>query len=131
MSPIAWMAGASLVSWLAVSAIGGNQVNPEALFGMLGPLVSACVAWIAMVKAYRSAPERLTSVMMLGFAVKLLFFGVYVAVMVRIVGLRPMPFVTVFTSYFIALYAMQALFLKRLMLTVPSTGRTGAFRSPR
>src|SRR5829696_6706631 len=101
MSPIAWMAGASLVSWLA------------------------------MVRAYRSAPERLTSVMMLGFGAKLLFFGLYVAVMVRVVGLRPVPFVTVFTGYFIALYAMQALFLKRLMLIVPSTERTGAFRSPR
>ena len=123
MTPIAWMAGASVASWLAVSALGGDRVNPEALFGMLGPLVSACVAWIAMVRAHRVAPERLTSVMMVGFAVKLLFFGVYVAVMVRVVGLRLVPFVTVFTTYFIALYAMQALFLKRLMLTVPSTAR--------
>ena len=122
-APLAWMAGASAVSWLAVRAIGGDRVNPEALFGMFGPLVSACVAWMAMVRAHRSAPERLTSVMMVGFAVKLLFFGVYVAVMVRVVGLRPVPFVTAFTSYFIALYAMQALFLKRLMTTVPSPDR--------
>jgi hypothetical protein len=123
MTAIAWMAGASVASWLAVSALGDDRVNPEALWGMLGPLVSACVAWISMVRAHRSAPERLTAVMMVGFALKLLFFGVYVAVMVRVVGLRLVPFVTVFTGYFIALYAMQALFLRRLMLTVPSTGR--------
>ena len=115
MTPLAWMAGASVTSWLAVSAIGGERLNPEALYGMLGPLVSACVAWIAMVRAHRAAPERLTAVMMLGFAVKLVFVGLYVAVMIRVLGLRPVPFVTVFTSYFIALYAMQALFLKRLM----------------
>ena len=48
MTQIAWMAGASLVSWLAVSAIGGDRVNPEALYGMLGPLASACIAYRAM-----------------------------------------------------------------------------------
>ena len=29
-------------------------------------------------------------------------------------ALRPVPFVVAFVTYFIALYAMQALFLKRL-----------------
>ena len=125
MTAIAWMAGASVVAWLAVSAIGGDRVNPEALYGMLGPLASACVAWIVMVRVHRSTPERLTAVMMAGFAVKLLFFGVYVVVMLRVLALRPVPFVTAFTSYFIALYAMQALFLKRLMATVPSPDRAG------
>src|SRR5688572_11323985 len=122
MTPIAWMAGASLVSWFAVSAIAGDRVNPEALFGMVGPLVSACVAWIAMQRAHRAAPERLMAVMMVGFAAKLVFFGVYVAVMLRVLALRPVPFVTVFTSYFIALYGMQALFLKRL--TMPNRKST-------
>ena len=125
MTAIAWMAGASVVAWLAVSAIGGDRVNPEALYGMLGPLASACVAWIVMVRVHRSTPERLTAVLMAGFAVKLLFFGVYVVVMLRVLALRPVPFVTAFTSYFIALYAMQALFLKRLMTTVPSPDRAG------
>jgi hypothetical protein len=125
VTAIAWMAGASVVSWLAVSAIGGDRVNPEALFGMLGPLVSACVAWIAMVRVHRSTPERLTAVMIAGFAVKLVFFGVYVVVMLRVLALRPVPFVTAFTSYFIALYAMQALFLNRLITTVPSPDRAG------
>jgi hypothetical protein len=122
------MAGLSLACWVAVSAIGGERVNPEALYGMLGPLASACVAWVLMVRAHRAAPERLTVVMMAGFAVKLVFFGIYVAVMLRVLALRPVPFVTVFTSYFIALYAMQALFLKRLMATVPSPDR--AERAP-
>jgi hypothetical protein len=64
--------------------------------------------------------------MIVGFAVKLVFFGVYVAVMLRVLALRPVPFVTAFTSYFIALYAMQAWFLKRLTTTVPSSDRAGS-----
>jgi len=114
MTPIAWMAGASLVSWLAVSAVGGDRVNPEALYGMLGPLASACMTWVAVQRTWRAAPERLTGVMIGGFAAKLAFFALYVAVMIRVLGLRPMPFVGAFVSYFIALYAMQAFFLRRL-----------------
>jgi hypothetical protein len=34
--------------------------------------------------------------------------------MIRVLDLRPGPFVTAFVSYFVALYAMQALFLRRL-----------------
>ena len=102
------------MSWLAVSAIAGDGLNPEALFGMLGPLASACVTWLAVQHTWRTAPERLTGVMVIGFAAKLVFFGLYVAAMIRGLSLRPVPFVTAFVSYFIALYAMQAFFLRRL-----------------
>ena len=116
MTPVVWMTGVSLGSWLTVLAVWGDGAHPEALFGMLGPLASACVTWVAVQRTYRSAPERLTRVLTVGFAVKFVFFGVYVAVMLRLLSLRPVPFVFAFTSYFIALYAMQALFLKRLTL---------------
>jgi hypothetical protein len=116
MIPIAWMAGAGLLSWLAVSAIGGDRVNPEALVGLLGPLVSACVTWLAAEWVWRSAPERLTGVMIVGFAIKLVFFALYLGIALRVLSLRPVPFVSAFVSYFIALYAMQALFLRRLTM---------------
>jgi hypothetical protein len=40
MREAAWMAGAAIGSWLAVGATGGDQVNPESFFGMVGPLCS-------------------------------------------------------------------------------------------
>jgi hypothetical protein len=116
MIPIAWMAGAGLVSWLAVTAVGGDRVHPEALFGLLGPLVAACATWVAVEWTWRSAPERLTGVMIVGFTVKLVFFGVYLGIGLRLLGLRPVPLVAAFVSYFIALYAMQALFMRRLTM---------------
>ena len=110
------MVGVSAASWLAVSLVGGDRVNPEAAFGVAGPLVAVCATWVVVRRVHRSAPERLTAVMIAGFAFKLLFFGAYVAVMLRGLSLRPVPFVAAFVSYLIALYAMEALFLRRLIL---------------
>lgn len=114
MTPLAWMAGASVLGWLAVSAIGGEDVNPEALYGMAGPLVSSSVTWVVIERTWRRTPDRLMGVMMAGFAAKLVFFGFYVAAMLRGLSVRPVPFVAAFVGFFIALYAMQALFLRRL-----------------
>jgi hypothetical protein len=114
MTPVAWMAGASIVSWLIASRAAGPEANPEVLYGMLAPLVVAVVSWIVIERTYRSDPARLMRVMVEGLAVKAVFFGAYVAGMLRVIGLRPVPFVVSFTSYFIALHVTEAMFLRRL-----------------
>ena len=113
MKPLAWMAGVSIGSWLAISAVR-RDVNPEALFGMVGPLLAACASWVAVERMHAAAPERVMSVMLTGFMAKMMFFGLYVAGMLRGLELQRTPFVVSFTVYFVALYAMEALFLKRL-----------------
>lgn len=111
------MAGAAIGSWLAVAAAGGDRINPESFFGMVGPLVAVCASWVAIKRVHDVAPERVMGVMIVWFALKFVFFGAYVAVMLRLLSLRTVPFITAFVSYFIALYAMQALFLRRLTTT--------------
>jgi hypothetical protein len=115
MNAVGWMVGSSAGSWAAIAAAAGGRAHPELLFGMLGPLVSAVVTWVAVERTFRAAPERLTGVMVAGFGVKMVLFGAYVAVMLRLAGLRPIPFVAGFTGYFIALHVMEALFLRRLL----------------
>lgn len=117
------MTGVSLASWLGVTLAVDDRAHPETLYGMLGPLVSAGATWVAVERTFRSDPGRLTSVLVTGLALKMLFFGLYVAVMLRVVMVRPVPFVAAFTSYFIALYAMEALFLRRLLLAAPREPR--------
>jgi hypothetical protein len=56
-------------------------------------------------------------VLITGMAIKAVFFGVYVVVVLRILALRPGPFIASFTSYFIALHMMEALFMRRLFTT--------------
>lgn len=115
MRPLAWMAGTSLLSWLVVTLLVGPSVNPEALFGLLGPLASAGATVVLVERAHRAAPGRVMGVLLRALGVKVVLFGVYVVVMLRVLALRPVPFVISFTCYFIALYGLEALFLRRLL----------------
>ena len=114
MTPIAWMIGLSLVSWTIITIVAAEPVNPELLWGMIGPLASAVITWFLVARVHRTVPERVTGVLIAGFAAKIVFFGLYLAVMVRVVELRVVPFAVAFVGYVIALYALEALFLKRL-----------------
>lgn len=116
MKPVAWMAGVSLMSWLLMRVTSDGRGDPEILFGMAGPLTSAIGSWVAYERAHRSAPGRLTNVMIAALAVKMIFFGGYVVAMLRGLDLRPVPFVVSFAAYFIALHAMEAFFLRRLLM---------------
>ncbi len=122
MKPVAWMVAASGAAWILVTALLGDRANPEAAWGIAGPLVTAIVSWMAYVSANAVAPERLTRVMITAFALKLMFFSVYVAVAMRVFDLLAAPFVVSFTSAFIALNAMEAFSLRRRVM--------GAMRSP-
>ena len=112
--PLHWMIVASVVSWVIVAGVAGGRVNPEVLYGMVGPLAVAAVSWIITKRTYTAAPERLMGVLITGMAIKAVLFGAYVVVMLRILALRPGPFIASFTSYFIALHMMEALFMRRL-----------------
>ena len=52
--------------------------------------------------------------MMTAFVVKMVFFALYVVAVVRLAGVDRTPFILSFTAYFIALYAAEALLLRRL-----------------
>ena len=114
MKPLAWMVGASVSSWLAIAAWSGMSSSREVLFGMLAPLAGAAATWVLVARAFPSRPESVTPLMVAAFAGKLVFFGVYVTIMLRVLALRPLPFVASFTTYFIALHLFEALCLQRL-----------------
>ena len=116
MKPLVWMAGSSVGSWLAVSAVDAG-INPELLLGMAGPLTSASVTWLVLARTHAAAPERVTTALIAGFGAKMVLFAAYVIVALGVLGLRPVPFVIAFASYFIVLHLMEAVFLRRLLAT--------------
>jgi hypothetical protein len=84
------------------------------VLGIAGPLVVAAGSWMLAERTWRREPERLTAVMMAAFAGKLVFFAAYVALMLSVLSLPPIPFVASFTASFITLHLVEALALRRL-----------------
>lgn len=114
MKPLWWMAGASIGAWAALAVVPGFASDRDVLFGMLAPLLGAAATWLIVTRTYASRPELLMSLMVAAFAVKLVFFGVYVTIVLTVLSVRPVPFVISFTTYFIALHLFEALCLQRL-----------------
>jgi hypothetical protein len=114
MKAVAWMAAASVAFALLAVAIAGRRSAVEVLLGMLAPLVAVSVSWVLTERTYKRDPQRLSGLMLNAFGAKMVFFGGYVAVMLTLVGVRPVPFVVSFTGYFIALYLTEALLMRRL-----------------
>ena len=113
MTAVVWMVGASAACWL-VAALLDPGARVEVLSGMLGPLLAATGSWVLAERTYRQRPQALTAVMIAAFAFKVIFFAVYVVVMLRVLALRPVPFVLSFAGFLAGLYLMEALYLRRL-----------------
>jgi hypothetical protein len=113
MTLVLWMAAASLGSWLA-AALFLPAHAAAIFFGMLGPLVAVAGTWLLVERASKGNPAGLASVLVGAFAVKMIFFGLYVVAVVKLAGVGPMPFVLSFTVYFLSLYVAEALLLRRL-----------------
>jgi hypothetical protein len=114
MKAVYLMIGASVGSWLAATALTGMRGSVDVLAGMLGPLAVVTSTWLMIERTYRRHPEQLTALMIAAFAGKMVFFGAYVAIALMVFSLRPVPFVVSFIGYFIGLYLIEALYLRRL-----------------
>jgi hypothetical protein len=114
MRLVAWMVGASVVSWVAIAALVDARARTATLVGMLAPLAVAAASWLMSERAWRRNPESLTPMMMAAFAGKMVFFGAYVTVMLKVLSVAPIPFVVSFAGYFIALHLVEALALRSM-----------------
>jgi hypothetical protein len=115
MKPVVVMVAAGVGSCLAAALLVDARTRVEVLFGMLGPLTMAVASWVLTERTNARNPQALTSVLIAAFAVKVVFFGAYVVVMLELLLLRPGPFVASFVSYFVGLYLMEALYMRRML----------------
>ena len=113
MRPVWWMVAAALGSSVAVAAAPGVESDREVLLGMLAPLAGATATALLVVRTWASRPEALTPLMIAAFGGKLVFFGAYVTVVLKVLAVQPLPFVISFTTYFIGLHLAEALWLQR------------------
>jgi hypothetical protein len=114
MKPVALMTAVSAGSWLAAVALFGVQNSFDVFLGMIAPLAMAVASWVAVERTYQRNPQGVTGVMIAGFLGKVVFFGAYVVIALKGLSVQPLPFVISFTSYFIGLYVIEAIYLQRL-----------------
>jgi len=113
-----WMLSGSVLSALLVTALFSAGAGRSIWLGMLGPLASAVISWIAMERQSIRRPEALTRFLIKAFAAKMVFFGVYITALLRVGTVRPFPFVISFMSYFVSLHVLEAIGLRRLQAGV-------------
>ena len=117
MTQLWWMIAGSILAATVASLATGGRAATEIWLGMLAPLVVAVVTWKAIERVYQQQPERLTSLMVKAFAGKLVFFGAYVGLVIGVLRVQPVPFIVSFTTCFIALHLIEALWMKRLFVS--------------
>jgi hypothetical protein len=106
---------ACLVSWGIVTLSGGS--SGAVFFGMAGPLLAVGATWLAAERVHRHNPNGVGSVLMAAFAFKVLFFGAYIAIITKLSDVEITAFMASFVIYFIALYIVQAVLVRRLTLS--------------
>jgi hypothetical protein len=114
MMAVMGMAAGCLAVWLTV-VVTSPEYTGAVFFGILGPFSAVAVTWLLVERVARLNPAALTSVMMIGFIVKMVLFGVYVAAVIRLANVDWTAFTVSFAASFISLYAVEALLLRRLV----------------
>lgn len=119
----ALMAAAALVCGTAIGLIMGPGSLGAVLAGSAAPVVGAAVTWLIVERVHRREPAKVSPAMIKLFAAKMVFFGAYVAAAVTLLPVPTRAFVVSFTSQYIMLHFMEAMFLRRLFDT--GAGRSG------
>ena len=110
----AWITGALVVATGAIVALAVPVAAPAVLLGMLGPLAVATGSLVAVDRAYRRSPQRVTKLMLKLFLGKIVAFGLYVALAIATLSLDPVWFIGSFTVSFVAFHVAEAAHLQRL-----------------
>jgi hypothetical protein len=132
MKPVWWMLLGSIGSSGILSLLLGPGIRKDLWLGMLGPMVSAIVSWIAMERQHRRQPAGLTGLMIKAFAAKMIFFAAYLIVFFYAGWVQPIPFAVSLVGYFLALHIVEAFGLHRLQaarVTVPTEAPGGPIRN--
>ena len=120
MQTAVYMTLVCAVSATVFATVVVPQARVEVLLGMIAPLAVAVTTMVAVRRTFTRDPEQLTPLMVKAFGMKMLLFGAYVAVVLGLSRLDPVPFVASFTAYFIALHLTEAMWLRTLFGT-PTT----------
>lgn len=88
------------------------------VLGIAGPALAGVVSWKMTTRTWARDQASLLPWMLRAFAVKVLFFVIYVVVVLGVFDAGLRPFVVSFTVTFLAAHLAEAYCLRRLMAPV-------------
>ncbi len=116
---------AACVLTCGTAAALAPEAAAAAFLGMAAPLVVGLATIRLVERTVRADVTRLTARMAAAFAVKLVFYAVYVSVVIGLLRVDPVPFTLSFTFYFVGLQIAEALYFRTLLVNASATPSTG------
>ena len=108
------MAAGAIVTAAVAVAIAPPAFRLAIALGMAGPLLATTATWLVVLRAWQHDPMLVTPALLRAWAAKVVFFTAYVVLAIKGLGVAAEPFAISLAGYFIALYAAEALLLRRL-----------------
>ena len=90
-----------------------NDIIDEIFLGLFAPILIGYVAVFFMIKHKNFELIGLNKMIISGFAIKLIFYGLYIIAIFTVYPFKPIPFMCSFATSFIVLQITEAVILKK------------------
>ena len=91
-----------------------DSMISEIFLGLIGPVLVGFITIFYMIKYSNSRAIRFNKMLVRGFAIKFIFYGVFIITIFTVYSFKPIPFMCSFTVSFIGLHMMEAIVLKKI-----------------
>ena len=91
-----------------------DSMISEIFLGLIGPVLVGFITIFYMIKYSNSRAIRFNKMLVRGFAIKFVFYGVFIITIFTVYSFKPIPFMCSFTVSFIGLHMMEAIVLKKI-----------------
>ena len=91
-----------------------DSMISEIFLGLIGPVLVGFVTIFYMIKYSNSRAIRFNKMLVRGFAIKFIFYGVFIITIFTVYSFNPVPFMCSFAVSFIGLHMMEAIVLKKI-----------------
>ena len=95
------------------SSFFDNMIS-EIFLGLVGPVLVGFITIFFMIKYSNSRAIRFNRMLVRGFAIKFIFYGIFIITIFTVYSFKPVPFMCSFTISFIGLHMMEAIVLKKI-----------------
>ena len=91
-----------------------DSMISEIFLGLVGPVLVGFITIFFMIKYSNSRAIRFNKMLVRGFAIKFIFYGLFIITIFTVYSFKPIPFMCSFTVSFIGLHMMEAVVLKKI-----------------